>query len=132
MLLNKTFFCLQFIYCKCPHCTANTVSQGKPTLITRETCPHCRNPLSKTGGSLYAPCSTLYGISLHIRLHFFVNLFHFKGLDLQVRNLGYQSSSTLSRIYLKWTRLNRHHEVRIQTCHFHLHAMRRGSLCEFS
>ena len=28
-------------------------------------CSHCREPVFKTGGSLHAPCSTLYGIAVH-------------------------------------------------------------------
>ena len=37
----------------------------KNLLLLQGSCSHCREPVFKTGGSLHAPCSTLYEIALY-------------------------------------------------------------------
>ena len=60
--------------------SAPIFSQGKPVLITGKTCFNhrenrlslqgscspCREHVFKTGSSLHAPCSTLYGIAVYL------------------------------------------------------------------
>ena len=67
-------------------------------------------------------------MKFHNRGHFTARTYYWQARGDRIFSTTYY---TWSRIYLKWTRLNRHHEVRIQTCHFHLHAMR-GAQCEFA
>ena len=57
--------CNENRYSLCPFLAGKTYFSHRENLLSLQgSCSHCTEPVFKTGGSLHAPCSTLYRIAV--------------------------------------------------------------------